>query len=320
MGTKIYLLSLCLIGIALYSCDPNGIKNTGDNYWEKSDLVHQRIKGKVKTIASNSGIVTSYNESGYITSVVNNSGSSSSTSVYTYNANGQLVKIVTSSPNGSGQLIKNYEYNNQGKYVLSSTASININGLTPNLSSVTTVSSLYPYPDGNYTKFEYIFKDATTMYIVFSYGTNLPVTKDTTTVQYNGIYPSGWSDHGDFTKDITYASNGMFKTFTNGYVGTSTISSDVHTFKTNNDYLMSESLKHTFTDSATPSNNISQTLIFTYNDKNDIIDISGDGTFFQFIYEYDSQGNWTSSTEKYKLKAATEWSTLNSETRTITYW
>jgi len=320
MRTKIYLFSLCLIGIVLYSCDPNGIKNTGDNYWEKSDLVHMNIKGKVKTITSNSGLVMSFNESGFISSVVNNSQGSSSSSIYTYNANGQLAKIVTTSPNGSSQLITTttYEYNNPGKYILKSTASIDLVGLFPNLSSVTTVSTLYK--EGNYAKFEYIFKDATTMDIVYSYAINSTISKDSSTIQYNGNYPSGWSNQGDFTKDIIYASNGMFKTFTNGYVGTSTISSETHTFKTNNDYLMPETIKETFTDSATPSNNYSYTLTYTYNDKNDITEISGDGSFFQFIYEYDSQGNWTSITEKYKLKRATTWSIENPETRIITYW
>ena len=149
-----------------------------------------------------------------------------------------------------------------------------------------------------------------------------PITKDTTTIPYSGNYPShsGWSYQGSFAKDITYAHNGMVKTITNGYIGTSTISSRINTYKTNNDYLMLETIQDTFTDSATPSNNYSHTLTYTYNDKNDIVDISGDGSFFQFIYEYDSQGNWTSCTEKYKFKGATDWSTQNPETRTIIYW
>ncbi|MHB9143420.1 MAG: hypothetical protein ACYC25_16240 [Paludibacter sp.] len=320
MRTKIYLFSLCLIGILLYSCDPNEVKNNRDNYWEKSDLVHMNIKGKVKTTTSNSGIVMSFNESGFISSIVINSEGSSPTSIYTYNANGQLAKIVYTSPNGSSQLITTttYEYNNPGKYILKSTASIDLVGLIPNLSSATTVSTLYP--EGNYAKFEYVFKDATTMFIVYSNSINSTVTKDSSTIQYNGNYPSEWSNQGVFYKDITYASNGMFKTYTKGYMGTSTKYSEVHTFKTNNDYLMPESLQEIFTDYATPSNNYSRTLTSTYNDNNDLIEISGDGSSFQFIYEYDSHGNWTSSTEKYKLKGATDWSTQNPNIRTIIYW
>ena len=159
------------------------------------------------------------------------------------------------------------------------------------------------------------------MDIVNSSAINSTITKDSSTIKYNTNYPSGWSKQGDFTKDITYAPNGMFKTYTNGYVGKSTNYSETHTFKTNNDYLMPESLQETFTDSTNPSNNYSYTLTYTYNDKNDITEISGDGGFFQFInYKYDSQGNWTSRTFKYKFKGATEWTTENPGTRTITYW
>jgi hypothetical protein len=320
MRIKIYLFSLCLIGIVLYSCDPNGIKNTNDNYWEKSDLVHMNIKGKVKTITSNSGLVMSFNESGFISSSESNLDGSSSSSIYTYNANGQLATIVTTSSNGSSQIITTttYEYNNPGKYILKSTAIIDLFGLSPNLSSVTTISTFYK--EDTYAKYEYIFKDASTMLIVYSFAINSNISKDSSIIQYNGNYPSGWSNQGDFAKNITYASNGMFKTFTNGYVGTSTNYSEARTFNTKNDYLMPESVRETMTDSATPSNNYSYTSTYTYNDKNDITETSGDGSSFQYNYEYDSMGNWTSSTQKYKFKGATEWTTRNPETRTITYW
>jgi len=317
MKIKLFYSCLIFIGFFLNSCDPNGVNNNLGNYWERSTVALMNLKGKVKTITINSGSITSFNESGFITSVVNNMDSS----IYIYNANGQLAKIVSKSPNGNSPLISTitYEYNNPGKYIVQSTSEIFLYMLTPNLSSTTTVSSMYP--EGNYTKVEYIFKNSTTMNIVTINVLFSTISKDSSTVQYNGYYPSGWSIKGDFAKDITYASNGMYKTYTVGYKGTSTTNTNVYTFKTNDNYLMPETHQETFADTSTPSNNFSYPYTYTYNDKNDPLEVSGEGGSTQYInFEYDTQGNWISKTKQFKSKGATTWTTVEQTVRTITYW
>ena len=106
----------------------------------------------------------------------------------------------------------------------------------------------------------------------------------------------------------------MFKTYTDGFNGNST----VHKFKSNDDYLLPES--DTFTYASLPPNN-SITITYTYNDKNDLTEISGGASSTQYInFVYDSQGNWTSNTMQSKFKDASTWTTEAPTVRTITYW
>ena len=300
---NLILFSLIIIGLFLYSCDPNGVTISKGNYWERSNAAQLNIKGKVKTITTDGGsYVTSFNESGFITSDVYNEESS----IYIYNANGQLAKIVKTSPNGTS-ITTIYEYNNPGRYIFMFKGRLH---LYPNLSSYTKESTL----SKDYTKVEYVFKNATTMDIITTNVLNSSIYKDSSTVQYNGNYPSGYSNQGSFLKDITYASNGMFKTYTDGFNGNST----VHKFKSNDDYLLPES--DTFTYASLPPNN-SITITYTYNDKNDLTEISGGASSTQYInFVYDSQGNWTSNTMQSKFKDASTWTTEAPTVRTITYW
>lgn len=319
MNKKPIFSLLIFIVLILFSCNSNDVNNSLDNYWERSDLAKMNLKGKVKTI-TNGGIVTSYNEAGFIISIVNNSGGNSNTSIYSYNANRQLIQTVTTSLYEGSQYISTTtnEYNNQGKYVVKSTASLELNGLTPNLSSSSTVSTYY---NDTHIKIDYVFKDASTMFIINTTSINSINLKDTSTIQYNGNYPTGWSTEDNTHKNITYFSNGMFKTITKESVGTNVRYSSVYAFKTNNDYLMTESIVQTRIDSITPSNNYTYTDTYTYNDNNDITDSSENGNISHYSnYTYDSHGNYVTRILNYKYRGTTNFIIGDQESRIITYW
>ncbi len=309
-----------MIGIAFYSCDPNGgVNNNSGNYWERSALARQNIKGKVKTITTNSGnTVTSFNESGFITTVVSSSTNYSSTSTCIYNANGQLTQLVAiSSETGSASTTNTitYEYNNVGKYIVTYPMHVYMSGLTPALSSMVQVSSTSTY------RMDYVFKNATTMLIISTNTYNSQTSKDTTTIQYSGNYPTGWAKNNMFAKDITYAANGMFKTYTEGFAGATYNDPRVYTFKTNNDFLMIDNVVENYVDTATPANNRTSTETFTYNEQNDITQDNRDGNITEYFgYVYDSHNNWTSRTMRYQSSGTTTWNTNEPETRVITYW
>ena len=319
MKTKLIFSSLIFIGLFLYSCDPNAVNNGTGNYWERSALARMNIKGKVKTITTNGGnTVSSFNESGFMTSVVSSSTNNSSTTTYTYNANGQLTQVVTvNSSTGSATTTTTttYEYNNAGKYIVTVPMHVYMSGLTPALSSVTTVSTSMT------GKTEYVFKNSTTMQILSSNTYSSGTTKDTTIIQYNGNYPTGWTKNNMFAKDITFASNGMFKTYTEGFSGTNYNDPRVYTFKINDDYLMVDNVVENYVDTATPANSHNSTETFTYNSNNDITQDNRDGNITEYIgYIYDSQNNWTSRTYRYQSSGTTTWNTNSPETRVITYW
>ena len=319
MKTKLIFSSLIFIGLFLYSCDPNAVTNTTGNYWERSALARLNMKGKVKTLTTSSGSsVTSFNESGFPTSIVNNSMGYSSTATYTYNANGQLTQVVTvSSETGSSSTTTTatYEYNNAGKYIVTFPMHVYMTGLTPAISAMIQASSTSTY------RMDYVFKNSTTMLIISTNTYGSQTSKDTTTIQYNGNYPTGWVKNSMFAKDITYASNGMFKTYTEGFSGPTYSDPRVYTFKTSDDFLMIDNVVENYVDTATPANSRNSTETFTYNSNNDVTQDNRDGYITEYFdYVYDSHNNWTSRTSRYHDNTTTTWTTGTPETRVITYW
>lgn len=317
LKTKTLFCCLCLVSIIFYSCNPNDISNNSGSYWFKSDLIHWGIKGKVKTISYSSGIFYSFNELGFLSLVVQNSDST----FYSYNANGQLLKKTTKTLNGSSQLITTttYEYNNLGKFIYCDIGwLIPINKLWPDLSSETTTSTL----NGGYTRrLDYVFKNPTTMYIVESNQSKIFNSKDSTEIHYSGNFPIGWTVDRCTIKDITYAPNGMINTFTMETNEINFYDLNIYTFQNTNDLSILSSKKETYTNKTTPSLNFSNTITYTYNDKYDLIEISGDGGLFQYVdFIYDLNNNWTSRTYRGKMKGAVDWTLEKPETRTIEYW
>lgn len=316
--TKILFCFLCLVSIIFYSCNPSDVSNNSGSYWFKSDLIHSGIKGKVKTISYSSGIIYSFNELGFVSLVVQNSDST----FYSYNANGQLSKKIMKTPNGNSQLITTttYEYNNPGKFIYCDIAwKAPVNKLWPDLSSETTTSSLY---EGGYRRrIDYVFKNPTTMYIVESIQSTILNSKDSTAVHYSGNFPTGWTVNLFTTRDITYAPNGMINSFTTESNEVNFYDLNIYTFQNTNDLCILNSKNETYSNKKTPSLNFSNTITYTYNDKYDLIEISGDGSLFQYFdFIYDLNNNWTSRTYKYKMKGAIDWTFEKPETRTIEYW
>ncbi len=320
MKTKLFFSALILIGFTFYSCDPNGVNSNTGNYWERSALARMNIKGKVKmiTLTGNNNSVTTFNESGFVSSIVNTSTDFNSTATYNYNANGQLTSVVTvstSTSSGSSTSTTNYEYKNTGKYIVMMPMHVYMTGLMPNISSMSTVSTTMS------VRTDYVFKNNTTMLIISSNTINSTTSKDTTTIQYSGNYPTGWTKYNMFAKDITYASNGMFKTYTEGFSGPTYNDPRVYTFKTSDDFLMIDNVVENYVDTATPANNRNSTETFSYNSNNDITSDNRDGYITEYFdYVYDSHKNWTSRTSRYKDSSASAWTVGSTETRTITYW
>ncbi len=305
MKTKLFLGSLILLGMLLSSCDPNELNNTG-NYWERNSLSRMQLRGNVKSLTTNNDErVILFNERGFITSNSFNSGTYSSSETYTYASNGQLISktSVNSGQSTNNTATETFEYGTHGKYIPSFGFHMPEGGLIPNLKAII----------GEESRTDYIFK-GDDLYIIY---TNLSDNKKDTTaiIKFSGKYPHSTSTNWSFAKDMTYAGNGMFKTYTEGFHGDGYRNSRIHKFMDDKDYMLLESV--TYID-VQGTETTTHTRTLTYNDKKDVITDTEDEYVQEYYdYVYDAQGNWTSRKYRYKNP---EWSTPQTEIRVIQYW
>lgn len=292
----------------LSSCDTEGTTDDpidgGTNYWSSNTLTRMQLRGSVRTLVQDEyGSLATYtfNSDGNLT---NFSQVGVHTINYTYE-NGKLKSETLQSTTTT------YEYGNAGKYVPIDPYELYETGLVPGLSAVI---------EGT-TRTDYVF-NGTNLLIIHSYS---GIPNDTTIFQYTGNYPTGQSMVTPWhtnTVTITYAANGMFKSYSNQMTGQAFQESRVLTFKTDNTYLLKDKWVNTNTfDSETSVS----TTNYTYNDKKDITEevIDQDGTVNNGTrytdHVYDAQGNWTSRKVLMYTSGKT-WELERTETRTITYY
>lgn len=307
MKTHRLLVPFVLMTVALFtSCDPNAIDNGASNYWESNTLIRLHLNGKVKTLSTENGAqVTNFNQDGFIASQVYTSTSGTSTTTYNYAANGQMTSTDFSSNMTSPAVSysTNYQYQDIGKYVVEFPypEHLMMSGLVPNLKSMSMNNGSYS------TTTSYTFDgDVLTILTISTQGTES--YRDTALVTYSGKYPVSMSNSGSYANNITYASNGMFKTVTTGYQGSSYITT--YYFKSDSKFLLTDSVGSNY-----GTTHYSQKYTYDSN-KNVSKIVTSDGSISNYSYVYDSQGNWTSKTT---TMSGTSTGT-STETRTITYW
>jgi hypothetical protein len=197
----------------------------------------------------------------------------------------------------------NYQYQNIGKFVVAFPfpEHLLMDGLVPNLK----LTSMINGTNGNTTT--YTFNgDKLTILTVSTQGAD--TYRDTAVVIYSGKYPVSMSNNGSYANNMTYASNGMFKTVTVGYQGYS--NTTTHYFKADNTFLLKDSVVSNY-------GTTRYSEIYTYDsNKNIARTVSSSGTISDYTYTYDAHGNWTTKTT---TTSGTSMGTY-SENRTITYW
>jgi hypothetical protein len=308
---KIFFSTSFIFVIFLCSCNSDVVNNSSKNYWEQNAWVRMQLKGKVKTLTVNdiSGTkVIQFYENGLISTETNTGTGYSSVSTNTYSSDGQLAKTVTVSSNqGSASTTGTvtYEYASHGRYIPAYAMHMYDIGLTLNLKAVI----------NDWGRTDYTF-NGDNLYIITS--NTVSSVKDTSIIKFSGKYPESITTSWSFGRNISYADNGMFKTYTEGFYGTGYEESRAYVFKTDEEYLLKESVTSVNTLGTATTTSV-QT--YTYNDKKDLIKIVEGENVEEYInYVYDTSGNWTSRTHRSKYAGSTTVTTDDPVTRTIVYW
>lgn len=312
MKSKIILGSLFLICLFLCSCNSTSnepsTKNISKNFWERNYLSYIQIRGNVKTItevnSNNIGDTTVYqfNKDGFvISSLTKRKDGEIIIQTISYNSSNQITKSQTIGTYNSATYtdITSYEYGTHGKYVPGGLEAVS-NGLTYNLKAVINETNA---PDFVNTRMDFVF-NGDNLLIVKTYN-NASYNNDTTFVTFSGKYPIMIKNKSNLLSNITYAENGMFKSYNKKllYGGNENLTNIV-TFKTDDDYLLlgSESFNGSI------ANGIPMSSSYSYNDHKDLIKNSGNSNF-DYTYVYDSQGNWINriNPAKYTTKRIIEY-------------
>jgi len=315
------LLNVAAFALSLFlyaSCttDDNHVGNVS-NYWTANSLVHDQLSGAVRTVTTNSGLtVTTYNADGNKVSTVTSGTGFSNSVTYNYE-NGKLVSEIASTQN-SEEVSKRaattsiiyYEYENGDKYIPSRSNHFAEEGLMQGLSAV--------IQDDSRNDFTFHGND---LWMVFTETNGSEITRDTVVVPYDGNYPASLTTDWNYCKDMTYASNGMFLNYTEGFYGATYDDAYVYTFLAHDTYMLPSKVVETYQNSASGSLvTLVYTTNYTYNDRMDITSqISDTYTQEYSDYVYDAQGNWVSRNYRYKYLLEA-WSDYTTETRAITYW
>lgn len=308
---KAQLLSIalfCFATVLLTSCDPNELGDKS-NYWNSSTLVRMKLKDNVKTVISgDNAYKDEFNQDGFLTKSTYTNGEMVSTTVYNYDSNGKLTSTDFTSTGTTGNVSYStvYSYTNTGKYVVQQPFHVMISGLVPNLSGVIS----------QYGKTDYIFQGDNMLLIQSNTYENTTYI-DTTIVKYNGKYPVSLTTKYSFAKDMTYASNGMFKTYTEGFQGPGYYDERKYYFKADDTYLLEDSVVFNYNNETT---NTKTVLKYSYDLNKNVVTEDNDGSLTEHTYVYDSHKNWTSKTTRTKEKGSSVWQNGSTETRTITYW
>jgi hypothetical protein len=300
-----------IIGIC-ESCNSGNNNSDVSNYWDSNTLVHNQLRGAVKTVTTNNGeTVTTYNTDGYIVSMVS-SGTDASSVTYSYENDKlmsetySLQNVTAVSGRTSTSFTTYYEYNNEGKYIPRGPIHFLEYGLVPNLSAVIQDDS----------RDDFVF-NGNDLWLISTTADGTETVKDTLVFTYDGNYPSDVTTLSSYCQDMSYASNGMFKNYTEAFYGADYDDAHVYTFLVHDTYLLPSSMVETYKNASSSS---VTTTNYAYNTQMDILSQTSDTYSHEYAdYVYDEQGNWVSRNYRYK-NSQEAWSDYTTETRTITYW
>jgi YD repeat-containing protein len=300
MKTRLLVSALLVLALGFFSsCDTSELNGNTTNYWSSNALTKMQLLGAVHTMTTTTGQNSTeytFNTDGNLTSQT----SSGSTTTYAY-TNGKLISET------NGNSTTTFEYENTGKFIPRMPFHIYMSGLVPALSAV--IGTNYR------TDFDF---HGTDLWMISSSG---GVPTDTMVFQYTGNYPTSITtlSNGQNNNNIsmTYAENGMFKTYTEHYSGQNFVENRVITFLVDDVFQLESKWVTTNTYQNETTTN---TTNYTYNDHKELTEQSADTWATQWAnYVYDSAGNWTSRQTRYST-GETTWSAYTTETRVITYY
>lgn len=311
MKTRLFVSALLALSIGFFSsCDTEGVDGDTSNYWSSNALTKMKLSGSVHTMTMNDDgqTVYTFNTDGNLTSKVQTGSTYTNSYTYAYEG-GKMVSetssytSTSSSPQRANQTSTTYyEYENTGKYIPRGPFHLYEIGLVPALSAVIYSNSR--------TDYDFHGSD---LWIV---GSSNGVATDTTIVGYNDKYPTSTGTAWSYINNITYAANGMFLTYDEGFFGPNYDDKRAYTFQPDDKYLLIKKMVNT----TTGMNNTVNTTNYTYNDHKDILEQGSDSWATQWSdYVYDSAGNWTSRRTRYST-GETTWSEYQTETRSFTYY
>lgn len=311
MKTRLFVSALLALSIGfLSSCDTEGVDGDTSNYWSSNALTKMQLSGSVHTmtISDDDQTVYTFNTDGNLTSKVQTGSSYSNSYTYIYEG-GKLISETSTyttsvtSPQRAGQTsTTTFEYDNVGKYIPRGPFHLYEMGLVPALSAVS-------YSN---TRTDYDFHGSELWIVSSENG----VPNDTTIFIYSGAYPISCSTDWSYCNNMTYASNGMFLTYDEGFIGPNYDNKRAYTFQADDKYLLVKKMVNTNTGMTNSVN----TTNYTYNDKKFLTEQSSDDWATQWAdYVYDSEGNWTSRKTRYST-GETTWSDYQTETRSFTYY
>jgi hypothetical protein len=317
MKTQLFGMTAFLLIVGLLpSCNTtDNPENESGNYWTSNSLVRLQLRGDVKTLTENNGAtVNRFNTDGNLTSKVTTYESGSDATTYSYE-NGKLISetnTYTNSANLPGQRSAQisttyYEYENVGKIIPRGPIHLMHIGLAPGLSAVIYTSSRMDFTfHGNDLWIVTSETDGTT---------NVPT--DTIVVTYSGNYPVSFQNDWSFCNNMTYASNGMFVTYNEGFYGTGYNDTRAYTFLANDKYQLISSMVNVV---VSDYNNTTSTTNYTYNDHFDLLTQGSTESMDEYSdYVYDTQDNWTSRKYRY-FSTGNGWGEYTTETRVIEYY
>lgn len=312
MKTHLFVSAILVLSLCMFtSCDTEGVNGDNTNYWASNALTKMKLHGSVHTMTVNNDgeTVYTFNSDGNLTSKVTTSANYSNSYTYTYE-NGKLISETSTYINNSSSPQRSsttsttsYEYENTGKYVPRGPFHLYEMGLVPSLSA-----TIYPT-----NRVDYDFHGSDLWIVSSANG----IPNDTTVVEYTGDYPTSTINAWSYCNNMTYAANGMFLTYDEGFYGPSYDDKRAYTFQPDDNYLLVKKMVNTY---VSGSNNNVTTTDYSYNDKKDIVEESSSTWATQWAdYVYDSAGNWTSRKTRYSTGENT-WSDYTTETRSFTYY
>lgn len=314
MIKQIIPILVLFIGYIFSSCETNNPipivetdPNIFSNYWEANTLVHNQLRGKVKSVSYTTGdVITTdnYTETGYISETAVLYDNLIDYTKYYYTTSGIIDSIITTFSGYKSQSII-YQYQNTGKFVFADPHNYTGISLLKNLKSIS-------YLNGAVCS--YISK-GNTMQIIDSYKTS----SDTTFVTYSGNYPISISSSfgSPRRKDITYYNNGMFKSYTDDYSNSTSSSESKYYFRADDKFQILDSVSVTNTANSLTTHH---TDTLKYNDNKDLIYKPESDLTRKYSYVYDSHKNWIKRTCIIKYKNNPYgWLTIT-DNRTISYW
>jgi len=311
MKTRLFVSALIVLALGFFSsCDQQGVNGDTSNYWNANALTKMKLYGAVHTLTveTEGQTVYTFNTDGNLTSKVTTGTTYSNSYTYSYE-NGKLISETStytyssiSPQRASTTSTTTYEYQNTGKYIPRGTFHLYAMGLVPSLSAV-----IY---DTN--RQDYVFH-GTDLWIVSSTD---GIPNDTTVVKYTGDYPSSTINAWSYCNNMTYATNGMFLTYDEGFYGPNYDDKRAYTFLPDDTYLLIKKIVHNTSGSSASYTETN----YAYNDKKDITEENASTWAKQWAnYVYDSAGNWTSRQTRFST-GETTWSEYTTETRSFTYY